>query len=160
MCVIYSRMHASPKNMFDVFFCVCAGIQVRWLVTCCSTQQVQKMDHAGSWSECSQVALPLSHKKSLGHKQSLPHLPSCSLTRTSMPRGHNCLVTRWLPPNERYHILQASVNAMSPVSLGSLGSWLRSCGRTIERWWFPLMRVPNHGWFKRENPKIPPKWMI
>ncbi len=27
--------------------------------------------------------------------------------------GHNCLVTRWLPPNERYHILQASVNAMS-----------------------------------------------
>eukprot|EP00438_Fugacium_kawagutii_P009432 Skav202043 [mRNA] locus=scaffold1138:335420:347103:- [translate_table: standard] len=27
-------------------------------------------------------------------------------------RCHNCLVTRWLPANERYHILQASVNAM------------------------------------------------
>ncbi|CAL1130656.1 unnamed protein product, partial [Cladocopium goreaui] len=30
-------------------------------------------------------------------------------------QSHNCLVTRWLPPNERYHILQASVNAMSSM---------------------------------------------
>lgn len=30
-------------------------------------------------------------------------------------RSHNCLVTRWLPANERYHILQASVNAMSSL---------------------------------------------
>ena len=29
--------------------------------------------------------------------------------------SHNCLVTRWLPANERYHILQASVNAMSSL---------------------------------------------
>ncbi|CAE7298994.1 Catsper1 [Symbiodinium natans] len=30
-------------------------------------------------------------------------------------QSHNCLVTRWVPPDERYHILQASINAMSSL---------------------------------------------
>eukprot|EP00439_Symbiodinium_sp_Y106_P069307 s100_g11.t3 len=30
-------------------------------------------------------------------------------------QSHNCLVARWLPPDERYHILQASINAMSSL---------------------------------------------
>jgi len=29
--------------------------------------------------------------------------------------SHNCLVARWLPPDERYHILQASINSMSSL---------------------------------------------
>ena len=63
--------------------------------------------------------------------------------------GHNCLVTRWLPANERYHILQASVNAMSALAkpcdrraVGRFYVWAQLCApKCLGRGWLRALQI-------------------
>lgn len=56
----------------------------------------------------------VSVKKLFGGNQHLADVLRDS-ARQCHEQSHNCLVARWIPPDERYHILQMSLNAVSAL---------------------------------------------
>jgi len=56
----------------------------------------------------------VSASKLLGGNQHLVQVLRDS-ARQCHKHSHNCLVARWIPPDERYHILQMSLNAVSAL---------------------------------------------